>query len=298
MPTFRTRQGIELFWQEEGEGDPLLMIMGIGAQLIHWPQGLVDLLVERGFRVIRFDNRDVGNSTRLREAGVVAIGPLMVRGVLGMPTQAPYRLADMATDTAELIEHLEIGPADVVGISMGGMILQHLAMDHPQRLARMTILMSSAGSRRNPPSLKALRALASKGSATREQAIEGSVQLMRAIGSPAYPFDEAYQRELAAEAYDRAHSPDGFARQLAAIAATPAWAERLREVKAPTLVMHGEADPLLRVAGGREIAESIPGAELVTLSGWGHDMPAALWPTLADAIAAHHRGGRLSVDAA
>ena len=281
----KTPSGLEIHWEARGPKDapPLLLIPGIGMQLVHWPAGLLEELEARGLRLILIDNRDAGLSDKHPDP-VPPIWPTVTRALLGLPVRAPYRLRDMADDAAAVIEALELEAPAVAGISMGGMIAQLLALRHPERVGRLTLLQTTSGARYHRPKLRAVRALVGPPSRTREQSIAHLVACMRVIGSPAYPFDEERQRRAGGLAFDRCHCPAGFGRQLAAISASGDRLSALRSLRTPTLVVHGEADPLIPISAGRELAELIPGAKLVTFAGWGHDLPEPLWGTLADTV--------------
>jgi len=255
--------------------------MGLGMQLIHWDRELCELLAERGFHVIRFDNRDSGLSTKI-EAPVPNVMRLMAR----LPTRVPYLLDDMATDTLGLLDQLGIERAHVVGASMGGMIAQTMAIREPRRVLSLGSMLSTTGDRRvGTPKLRVWSILMRKAPRDREAYIAYFARVFRMIGSPAYPQDDARVRERAAATYDRGHYPAGTARQLAAILASGSRTASLRELDVPTVVIHGEADPLVPLRAGRATADAIPGAELITIPGMGHDLPKELWPTVADAIA-------------
>ncbi|MBX3471784.1 MAG: alpha/beta fold hydrolase [Planctomycetes bacterium] len=289
MPRARVSPEVELEYEVTGpeDGPPVLLIMGVGAQLIHWPDPFVDLLAARGLRVIRFDNRDAGLSTQLEHLGVPRLRWLVVRALLGMPVTSPYRLDDMAGDAVGLLEHLGLPAAHVVGISMGGMIAQTLALGRPDRVLSLTSLMSTPGGR-YVGQYGAVRALLSRQAPrTRDEAIECGVLLGRAISGPGYPVDEDLLRALAARSYDRCHAPRGFARQMAAILSAPPRTSALGRLRAPTLVVHGEADPLVPVEAGRATARAIPGARLVVVPGLGHCLPEGAFPLLVDAMADH-----------
>jgi pimeloyl-ACP methyl ester carboxylesterase len=285
----RTPAGLELYWEARGpqDGQPLVLIPGIGMQLVHWPEGFLAELEARGLRLILIDNRDAGLSDKVR-AQVPAIWPMIGRGLLGLEVAgAPYRLRDMADDVAHLIEALELGAPAVLGISMGGMIAQLLALRHAERVSALTLLSTTSGARKHRPQLKAVKALVARASTTREQSVRASVECMRVIGSPGYVYDAASQAHRSGLAFDRCHCPEGFGRQLAAICASGDRVAALQTLQHETLVLHGQEDPLIPVSAGRELAELIPNAKLVDLAGWGHDLPAPLWGTLADAIGAH-----------
>jgi pimeloyl-ACP methyl ester carboxylesterase len=276
--------GIELCFQEMGEpdGEPLVLVMGLATQMIAWQAGLCRLLADRGYRVIRFDNRDIGRSTKIDSAGV----PSRVDLLLGRRATAPYLLRDMAKDTAGLMDFLEIDTAHVVGASMGGMIVQQMAIDHPRRLRSMVSIMSTTGNRRSgQPSLKVYGVLLGNPPMTRDQVISRAVKTFKVIGSPGFPFEEDMVREMAALSFDRGHSAAGVARQLHAIIASGDRTQQLHGVQVPTAVIHGTRDPLVKPSGGRATAKAIPGARLMMIDGMGHDLPRDLWPTFAEAIA-------------
>lgn len=271
------------------DGKPLLLVMGLGMQLVAWREGLVEQLVARGFRVIRFDNRDAGLSQRFHHLGTPHVGWQALRHMVRLPVQAPYSLADMATDAAGLLDALGIDAAHVCGASMGGMIAQHLAMSHPRRVRSLTLIMTSSGARHLPqPSLKVRAALLRQpGDASREAVVDHYVRLFRLIGSPAYPPDEVVLRQFCHHVVQRggAGSAAGLARQITAVAADPDRTPRLRRLQLPVHVLHGAADPLLPPACGEQLAQVIPGATLDLVPGMGHDLPPALWPRFADGIA-------------
>jgi pimeloyl-ACP methyl ester carboxylesterase len=277
--------GIELCYDEIGdpEGAPMLMIMGLATQMIHWDERFCRLLAERGFRVIRFDNRDVGHSTKLDAAEV----PKTVEMLLGTGTPA-YKLRDMAGDVSGLMDHLGIDRAHVVGASMGGMIAQAVAIGHPDRVLSLCSIMSSTGNRRlGLPRWRAFGTLLAKPPRDRDGYVEQAVRTFRVIGSPAYPFDEERFRAVVGAAYDRAFYPAGVARQLHAITSSSDRTRQLRRLEVPGLVLHGDSDPLSRPAAGKATARAIPGARLRLIEGMGHDLPPQLWPVLVDEIASN-----------
>lgn len=284
----RLPNGIDLAWDERGEGPTVLLIMGIGAQMIYWPDGFCDAIAQEGFRVVRFDNRDVGESTYLSSAGVPPIGKTLAAAFLGTPLDAPYTLEDMADDTAMFLDEIGIDRAHVVGASMGGMIAQTMAFTHPHRVSTLTSIFSTTGERRLDVSApRGLKALLGAVPRSREEAQDRTVELYSVIGSTGYPRDEAYIRERAGRAYDRGQNPRGFLRQFAAIAKSGDRTSRLRFVRAPTLVIHGTVDPLIRPIGGELTAKAIPGARLERITGMGHDLPEALWPRLTNLLVEH-----------
>jgi len=276
--------GIELCYQEMGdpEGEPLVLVMGLATQMLAWDEGFCGLLAERGFRVIRFDNRDIGRSTRITSAGV----PSRLDMMSGRRSTAPYLLRDMAADTFGLMDHLGIDSAHVAGASMGGMIVQTMAIERPERVRSLVSIMSNTGSRwTGLPSRKAMAVLLGRPPKGRDAAVERAVKTFTVIGSPGYPFDEERVRRVAGRSYDRGHSAAGVLRQLHAITASGDRTRALREVRLPATVIHGTGDPLVRPAGGKATARAIPGARLKLIEGMGHDLPRQLWPVFAEEIA-------------
>jgi pimeloyl-ACP methyl ester carboxylesterase len=287
MPQFSEEQlapanGIELCYQEMGDpdGEPLVLIMGLATQMIAWDEEFCGMLAERGFRVVRFDNRDIGRSTRIRGAGVP--NPLDLLVGRGRPE---YRLRDMAEDTVGLMDHLGIDAAHVVGASMGGMIAQCTAIGHPDRVRSLCSIMSTTGSRRvGHPSYKTFGLLLGKPPREREAAIERVVKTFKTIGSPGYPFEEERIRAIAGRSFDRGHSQAGIARQLHAITASGDRTPHLRKLDVPTVVIHGKSDVLVSPSGARATARAIPAARLKMIDGMGHDLPRALWPAFVEEI--------------
>jgi pimeloyl-ACP methyl ester carboxylesterase len=280
MPT-APANGIELFYVDEGDpaGVPLLLVTGLAAQLTSWPQPLVDDLVSRGFRAIRLDNRDAGLSTQLdgRRGDIFE--------VMADPSTAPYLLSDMAADCVGLLDHLGIGQAHAVGLSMGGMIAQTIAIEHPARIRSLASIMSTTGAWEvGQPTPEAMMAVLTPAPTEREAVLARGVEIAAIIGSKTHPMTPDEIRERSGAAYDRAFRPQGSARQLAAILASGDRTKALRRLKVPTVVIHGLQDALIQSDGGRATAAAIPGAELIELADMGHDLPAHLWPVLADAI--------------
>lgn len=293
-----TANGISITYEDKGPKDApaILLVMGLGGQLTLWPDEFVDALVALGFRVIRYDNRDVGLSTRFDAAGVPNLKWMFVKAALKLPVRSAYTLADMAADGVALLDHLGIQRAHIVGASMGGMIAQHIAARYPERTLSLTSVMSTTGNPRLPRAQKeAMRVLANRPmNGDPEALIAYSVNAARVIGSPDYPAaEERLQRRVRSD-FERGWYPQGVARQMAAIVADGDRRPMLKSIKAPTLVIHGEADPLVPIAGGRDTAENIPGARLLTIPGMGHDLPLALVDTLAGAIAEHAKGVALA----
>lgn len=291
MPQFSDEQlapanGIELCYQEMGDpdGEPLLLVMGLATQMIAWDEEFCSMLVARGFRVVRFDNRDIGRSTRIRSAGV----PGKLDMVLGRRHATPYLLRDMAADTFGLMDHLGIDSAHLVGASMGGMIVQSAAIEQPRRVRSIVSIMSTTGSRRvGHPSYRTFGLLLAKPPREREAAIERVVKTFKVIGSPGYPFEEERIRRIAGRSFDRGHSAAGIARQLHAITASGDRTARLRKLDLPALVIHGKNDVLVNPSGGRATAKAIPNARLKMVEGMGHDLPRPLWSDFVEEIAAN-----------
>jgi pimeloyl-ACP methyl ester carboxylesterase len=284
---------IEVDIRGPDSGEPLLMVMGLGMQLVAWPDGLVDALVARGFRVIRFDNRDIGLSQPFDELGLPSLPLAALLHTLHLPVKAPYQLADLARDAVGVLDALGIAQAHVCGASMGGMVAQHLGFAHAGRVKSLTLMMTTSGHRGLPaPSLQVRRALMSRPrrGATPAQKLENIldhyVSLYGVIGSPGYPAPPEVLRQRIAVGVKRSYRPQAVLRQLVAIAADSHRAERLPRITAPTLVIHGEHDPLIPVAAAHDLARRIPGARLEIIPGWGHDLPEPLWPRLADEVAA------------
>ena len=279
--------GIEVDDQGPASGDPLLLIMGLGMQLTGWPDDLVQLLVSRGFRVIRLDNRDAGLSQSFDEHGVPSLMWAMLRFAMHLPLSSPYRVRDMADDAVGVLDALNLPRAHVCGASMGGMIAQHMAAAHPQRVKSLTLMMTTTGARGLPQaSLDVRRALIARPKGHGPEAAARHLQeIMELIGSPAYRDDPArvYARVLAS--VQRSYRPAGTARQLLAIAADGDRTPLLGTLRPPTHVIHGAVDPLVPVAAGRDLGARIPGATLDVIDGMGHDLPKELWPRFAAGIA-------------
>ncbi len=275
--------GVEIAYQEVGDpdGEPLLLVMGLGTQMLGWDEELCGLLAERGFRVVRFDNRDIGHSTMLDAAGM----PKRADVFLGRKNSV-YLLSDMASDAIGLMDHLGIESAHVAGVSMGGMIGQTLALEHPERVKSLVSIMSTTGSRRvGSPTLKAYGLLFARPPHGRDAYVEQIVKTFKVIGSPAFPMDEPRLRHVAGRMYDRSHNPRGVLRQLHAIAASGDRTRALRQLTLPVTVIHGTRDALIRPSGGRATARAIPGARLRMIEGMGHDLPRTVWPIFVDEIA-------------
>ena len=277
--------GVEIVYETFGEraAPPLLLVMGLGMQLIHWDRELCEQLAERGFLVIRFDNRDSGRSTQI-DAPV----PNLKRAMAGLKFDAPYLLDDMAADAFGLLDHLGIESAHVVGASMGGMIAQTMAIHRPERVRSLVSMMSTTGNRRlGWPTWKAFAALMASYPKNRDAYIERAFRTFGTIGSPGFPMDRERLARVAGEAYDRSHNPAGVLRQMHAIGASGDRTDALRRLDLPTAVLHGDKDPLVRPAAGRATAKAIPGARLRMFEGMGHDMPRKLWPDFVEEISAN-----------
>ena len=275
--------GVALEVEDHGSpgGEPLLLIMGLGMQLVAWHPDFVAMLVARGFRVIRFDNRDIGLSQRLDHLGVPNLALDSMRYAVGMKVSAPYTVATMADDSAGLLAALGIGAAHVCGASMGGMIAQQLAVRHPQRVKSLTLMMTSSGSRRLPgPTLKVRGAMLSRPADPNsvQSVIEHYVKLYKLIGSPGYPATDADLHERLGLSVRRSYRPQGTARQMVAIAADGNRSTLLAQIRQPVQIIHGKADPLVPVEAGQDLAAKIAGAEIDLIAGMGHDLPAQLWP--------------------
>ncbi len=282
--------GIALEVEDHGSpnGEPLVLVMGLGMQLVAWHPELVAMLVARGFRVIRFDNRDIGLSQRFDHLGVPNLALDSIRYAVGMKISAPYTVADMADDTAALLAALGIGAAHICGASMGGLIAQQLAVRHPERVKSLTLIMTSSGSRRLPgPTLKVRSAMISRPADPNDvrSVIEHYVKLYRLIGSPGYPASDEYLNERLGMSVRRSYRPQGTARQMVAIAADGNRSPLLGQIKVPTRIIHGKADPLVPVAAAHDLATRITGAKIDVIGGMGHDLPVPLWPRFVAGIA-------------
>jgi pimeloyl-ACP methyl ester carboxylesterase len=285
--------GIELEYELSGpgHGQPILMIHGVGAQLIRWPQALCDALIAQGFRLLRYDSRDIGLSTHMVDAPVPNLAEVTAARRAGREPDLPYTLADLADDAAGLLDALGIAAAHVVGVSLGGMVAQQLAIAHAARVLSMTSIMSQSGNPAlpgsDPKALAKLAAIAPDPAADREGFLAHQVSLNRTLGSPAYPAPEAELRRMAGLVADRAYYPPGAARQLAAGRGAPDRRAALRLVTCPTLVIHGSQDPLMPPICGQDTADNVPNAWFLQLGGMGHDLPEALHGIIAAAITAN-----------
>lgn len=283
--------GLKIEYESFGprNAPPIVLIMGLGAQLVLWPLELVHGLVERGFRVIRFDNRDIGLSEKI-DAPAPNLALNMFSSRLGFGVKAPYTLHDMARDTVGLLDALDIENAHIVGASMGGMIAQVVAAAHPDRTSSLTSIMSTTGEPRvSMPSLSIVKKVffSRPKHGGRSDVIDYYVAMFQAIGSPGFERDEALMREMITRVVERSYHPAGIARQTAAILATGDRSPMLRHITAPTLVIHGDADPLVPLAGGMDTAKKIAGARIEIIPGMGHDLPQQLIPKFVELISEH-----------
>lgn len=283
--------GTEIWYEEAGDPshETILLIMGLGVQLTHWPDEFVDALVARGFHVMRFDNRDIGLSQKWGDVKPPSLTWQVLRARIGWKAKVPYTLAEMAADAAGLLDALKIDKAHAVGASMGGMIGQLLAINHPEKLLSLTSVMSTTGNPKLPQADKvAIDTLTARPASMKEDVlVEHGLRVLRAIGSPGFPLDEDQARERTRVNVRRSIDPMGLPRQLAAIIDDGDRTQRLGNVTTPTLVLHGEGDPLVKLAAGEATAKAIPGAKLVSVPGWGHDFPLQLVDQLADEVATH-----------
>ncbi len=292
-PQIARANGIELCYEIFGDAaaEPMILIMGLGAQMIQWDDDFCRQLAARGFRVIRFDNRDIGKSSKLSGGKRLTAIELLKLRFLRIPVTAFYTLHDMAQDVVGLMDALGIASAHVVGASMGGMIAQEMAISFPQRLRSLTSIMSTTGNPKiPPPTREATAVLMAPPPLTRDEYLARFAQTWKILRAGHFPEDEALDRGRAERTYARGLNPAGVARQFRAILASGSRKQRLASVKTPTLVIHGTADPLVRPEGGKDTAASIQGAKLLMIEGMGHALPIPMWRTIIDAIARHARG--------
>ncbi|MFX1456331.1 MAG: alpha/beta fold hydrolase [Promethearchaeota archaeon] len=288
MPKAKVKD-IEIEYETLGNPNdkPLLLVNGLGSQMITWEDGFIQLLLDRGFYVIRFDNRDVGLSTKCEEGGEPDIMAAFMAAQAGNPVESPYSLNDMADDAIGVLDALNIEKAHICGRSMGGMIVQIITLRHPTRVLSLTSIMSTTGNPELPggdPEVQ--QALVAQFPPERDKVIENGVRVMRLIHG-SFPFDEEKARELAGKAFDRSFYPSGFGRQLLAIMASENRKPKLKSVKVPTLIIHGSEDPLLPVEGGKDTHDAIPGSELLIIEKMGHSLPTETWVKITDAIQAN-----------
>jgi pimeloyl-ACP methyl ester carboxylesterase len=292
-PRTISANGIDICYEIFGEADaePMMLIMGLGAQMVLWDDAFCERLATCGFRVIRFDNRDIGQSSQLTGGKRLTPFELLKLRFLKIPVAAPYKLRDMAEDTIALMDALHIRSAHLVGASMGGMIAQEVAIIFPERVRSLTSIMSTTGNPKVPgPTREAAAMLMAPPPKTRDEYIARFAQTWKILRVGSFPEDEALDRSRAERTYARGLNPAGVGRQLRAILASGSRKERLRNVKAPTLVIHGTVDPLVNPMGGRDTAASIPGAKLLMIEGMGHAIPLPMWPQIIGAIDQHAHG--------
>jgi pimeloyl-ACP methyl ester carboxylesterase len=285
--------GIDICYEIFGEptAEPMLLIMGLGAQMVLWDDAFCEQLAARGFRVIRFDNRDIGQSGKLTGGKRLTAVELLKLRFLKIPVAAPYKVIDMARDTTGLMDALGIKSAHLVGASMGGMIAQEIAISFPQRVRSLTSIMSTTGNPKVPPPTKEAAAmLMAPPPTTKEEYFLRFAQTWKILRVGSFPEDEALDPSRAARIFSRGLNPAGVGRQLRAILASGSRKARLASVTAPTLVIHGTVDPLVRPEGGIDTAASIPGAKLLMVEGMGHAIPIPMWPQIIGAIAEHAHG--------
>lgn len=283
--------GVTLEYEISGPetGMPLLLIHGVGAQLIRWPPSLCDRLAEAGFRLLRYDSRDIGLSTHMDDAPIPNLAAITAARLNGREPELPYTLSDLAADAAGLMAAVGIPAAHVLGVSLGGMVAQQLAIAHPHKVLSMTCIMTQSGNPElpgaRPAALAKLSAVAPDPKADREAYLQHQVELNQNLGSPDYPTPEPELRRMAALAADRAYNPAGAARQLAAGRGSADRSSELRKLSVPTLVIHGAEDPLMSVVCGEDLADSVPGAWFLRINGMGHDLPEQLSGIFVAAIA-------------
>jgi len=284
--------GIEIAYETFGNAstEPLLLIHGLSWQMIMWDREFCELLADRGYFVIRFDNRDVGRSTVLDEAGIPDVAGLLASIARGESVTVPYLLTDMAEDAFGLLDHLGIASAHVMGMSMGGMIGQTMSLEKPERIRSLTSLSSTTGDPSlPPPTPEALTIITVPPPAERPAFVSHFIETWRILNGPRFPVDEERVAEYARQSFDRGFSIGGVARQIAAINASGSRRESLRSLHTPLLVIHGDADPLLPVQCGIDTADAVPGSSLNIIKGMGHALPAPVWREIVDAVAGHAR---------
>jgi pimeloyl-ACP methyl ester carboxylesterase len=289
-PQIARANGIDICYEIFGDADaePMLLIMGLGAQMIQWDDNFCRQLADRGFRVIRFDNRDIGKSSKLSGGKRLTPFELLKLRFLKIPVAAPYKLSDMARDTIGLMDALKIRSAHLVGVSMGGMIAQEIAITFPERVRSLTSIMSTTGNPKvPPPTRQATAMLMAPPVTTKQEYLERFAQTWKILRVGSFLEDEALDRTRAERNFERGLNPAGVGRQLRAILASGSRKQRLGSVKAPTLVIHGTLDPLVRPEGGQDTAASVPGAKLLMIEGMGHALPIPMWPQIIDAIDQH-----------
>lgn len=284
---FTEANGITICYETFGDASnpPLLLVSGLGVQMIGWADGLCERFVERGFFVIRYDNRDVGRSTRFEGLPVPKPRQILLRTVFGRKFPTPYTLSDMARDGMALLDTLNIRAAHLFGVSMGGMIVQTMAIEHPHRVLSLTSMMSTTGERSVPrPTNQAMRVLLKAPPSDLDGYIAHSFDNYAVLSGSQYPLEEQRMKDYFRDAFTRGRYPAGVGRQLGAIANADGRRSALQHVQVPTLIIHGDEDPLVRYEGGQDTAAAIPNAKLWTINGLGHTLPMALWDEIVDAI--------------
>ncbi|MBC6441065.1 MAG: alpha/beta hydrolase [Rhodospirillales bacterium] len=287
-----TANGIKIYVESNGDpkGTPLLIVRGLGSQIIHWPRAMIDRWVEQGFFVITPDNRDAGLSQKFDDFGPIDETDLACKAEAGLPIDAPYAVSAFADDHAGVLDHFGIDRAHIFGVSMGGMIVQVMAALHPDRVITMTSVMSSSGNPDIPlgsPEVRELLLAQPDDPNDRDSVIAFTLRCDRVWGSPGYPFDDAERADLIGRAFDRCWTPEGVKRHYAAVRSSGSRVELLKTITAPSLVIHGLADTLIQPEHGRDTVRNIPGATLIEITGMGHDLEGALGPLIADYVARH-----------
>ncbi len=283
--------GITLNYDTFGQPDhtPLLLVMGLGAQMIVWEEPFCEQLAQHDLYVIRYDNRDVGLSSKIESGGIPNIQELMMKQAAGLPMEAPYYLKDMAADGIALLDVLGIEKAHIMGASMGGMIVQEMAIHFSERVLSMTSIMSTTGEPIEPALPEAMTVLLTPAPADRDGYIESNLASSGVLNGNTFPLNEEKIRRRAARTFDRQYYPLGVARQMAAIIASGSRAEALQQIEIPTLVIHGSEDPLVRPDGGHKTAAAVPNAQLLMVEGMGHNIPEPVWDEVIGTIVSHIR---------
>ena len=289
-PALAKANGIDICYDTFGDpgAPPMLLIMGLGTQMIGWDEEFCSELASRGYHVVRFDNRDIGHSTKFPHSGVPDLMSLLGQALTGKPVEAPYTLKDMAADTVGLMDALGLQRAHVVGVSMGGAIAQEVAMHHADRVRTLTSIMSSTGNRwKGQPAPSVYRYLLKPPPVDRQGFVQRATEIFGVVGSTGFEGNLEHIQDYAARSFDRGHNVAGGGRQLGAIIASGDRTAQLASIRTPTLVIHGTVDRLIRPSGGKATAHAIPGARLLMIEGMGHDLPRGAWPQLIDAISSH-----------
>jgi len=292
-PRIAKANGVDICYEIFGEAsaEPLVLIMGLGGQMVQWDDAFCEQIAARGFRVIRFDNRDIGQSSKFTGGKRLTLWEMLKVRFLNIPPEAPYTLRDMAQDTIALMDVLGVRSAHLVGASMGGMIAQEIAIVFPERVRSLISIMSTTGDPDLPqPSNEAVSLLMEPQPKSRDKFVARFIRNWKVLRAGRFPEDEALDRSRAERVFDRGVDPAGVGRQIRAVLASGSRKERLSKVRAPTLVIHGTADPLVDPKAGEDTAISIPGAKLMIVEGMGHALPMPIWPDIIDAIDRHAHG--------